>query len=904
MARVPQTEIERIKQEISVLELAQNRGINLRRQGADYVGLCPFHDDHNPSLVISPKNNLWHCFGCNQGGSVIDFLMKLDNISFRHAVEKLTGVPEIALTSDNIDHQKLLNRVTEFYHQTLYRNPTALEYLAKRGIKDEEALQTFKIGYANRTLSYAISDQIREDLKQAGIFRASGHEHFSGSIVIPILDEDGNTQEIYGRKILSNLRKGTPMHLYLPGPHRGVWNLQAFKATKTIILCEALIDALTFWVNGFRNVTASFGVNGFTPDLEAACNNYAIEKVYLAYDNDPAGNNAALTLAAKLSKAGIDVYRINFPEGLDANAFALKVEDPAKALAELIDQATPIRLAVQQLAASALTDKTNDTVDQSSDLTAEVTETGITITVNDRIYRIRGLSPKRNDSMKVNLRLVYHDHLYIDTIDLYNAKHRNQYLAGAVKETNLDEAILRSDQARLIVKLEEIQEQLANGQLKAQAKAYQLTKEETEEALAYLKSPDLVQKIIADFAACGTVGEETNKLVGYLAAVSRKLDDPLAVLIMSRSAAGKSSLQDAILAFVPEEDKVRYTAITGQSLFYLEEDALVHKVLAIAEGEGAEKATYAIKTMQSDKHLTIASTGKDPVTGKMRTQEYQVKGPIAIMMTTTAAEVDYETANRFLILTVDEEPEQTRQIHERQRANETLEGILAKLQAETVIKRQQNIQRLLRPILVVNPYAPYLTFLSDRLRTRRDHKKYLGLIRAIAFLHQYQRPKKTVPINGQTIEYIEATFDDIELANQLASQVLGHSLDEMAPATRRLLELIWQLVQEKMKDGKKQEECLFSRRGLRELTNWSDTQLRMHLGQLVELEYLAVRSGRNGQKYLYELLYRGEGQDGGKFLLGLTDVQELKQKLRLNPAVEETNLAAAIADPATAIKGD
>lgn len=904
MARVPQTEIERIKQEISVLELAQNRGINLRRQGADYVGLCPFHDDHNPSLVISPKNNLWHCFGCNQGGSVIDFLMKLDNISFRHAVEKLTGVPEIALTSDNIDHQKLLNRVTEFYHQTLYRNPTALEYLAKRGIKDEEAIQTFKIGYANRTLSYAISDQIREDLKQAGIFRASGHEHFSGSIVIPILDEDGNTQEIYGRKILSNLRKGTPMHLYLPGPHRGVWNLQAFKATKTIILCEALIDALTFWVNGFRNVTASFGVNGFTPDLEAACNNYAIEKVYLAYDNDPAGNNAALTLAAKLSKAGIDVYRINFPEGLDANAFALKVEDPAKALAELIEQATPIRLAVQQLAASALTDKTNDTVDQSSDLTAEVTETGITITVNDRIYRVRGLSPKRNDSMKVNLRLVYHDHLYIDTIDLYNAKHRNQYLAGAVKETNLDEAILRSDQARLIVKLEEIQEQLANGQLKAQTKAYQLTKEETEEALAYLKSPDLVQKIIADFAACGTVGEETNKLVGYLAAVSRKLDDPLAVLIMSRSAAGKSSLQDAILAFVPDEDKVRYTAITGQSLFYLEEDALVHKVLAIAEGEGAEKATYAIKTMQSDKHLTIASTGKDPVTGKMRTQEYQVKGPIAIMMTTTAAEVDYETANRFLILTVDEEPEQTRQIHERQRANETLEGILAKLQAEAVIKRQQNIQRLLRPILVVNPYAPYLTFLSDRLRTRRDHKKYLGLIRAIAFLHQYQRPKKTVPINGQTIEYIEATFDDIELANQLASQVLGHSLDEMAPATRRLLELIWQLVQEKMKDGKKQEECLFSRRGLRELTNWSDTQLRMHLGQLVELEYLAVRSGRNGQKYLYELLYRGEGQDGGKFLLGLTDVQELKQKLRLNPAVEETNLAAAIADPATAIKGD
>jgi DNA primase len=900
MARIPETEIGRIKKEVSVLDLAQSRGIFFKKQGADYVGLCPFHDDHEPSLVITPESNLWHCFGCNSGGSVIDFLMKIDNISFRHAVEKLTGVPEIPLVSETLDHQKLLNQVTGFYHQTLYRDPAALEYLAKRGIKSEEAIRTFQIGYANRTLTYAVSAQVREELKAAGIFRESGHEHFSGSVVIPILDENGNAVEMYGRKVVQHLRKGTPLHLYLPGPHRGIWNRQAFKASKEIILCEALIDALTFWVNGFRNVTASYGVSGFTPELEEAFNLFATEKVYVAYDNDPAGNQAALALAAKLSQAGLDVYRINFPAGLDANAFALKEQDPAAALRELVEQATPIStLVARHSSFGGKADLPKVSTDSASDLTAAVTESEIVITIANRIYRIRGLAKQPGETMKVNLRIAANDRLFIDTLDLYSAKHRGQFLTSAAKEINLSEDLIRSDLARLVPKLETVQQELTNANLPAKEKVYRMTPEEEAEARALLKSPDLINRILSDFTAAGTVGEETNKLVGYLAAVSRKLDDPLAVLIMSRSAAGKSSLQDAILAFVPEEDKVKYTAITGQSLFYLEENALVHKVLAIAEGEGAERASYAIKTMQSDKNLTIASTGKDPATGKMRTQEYQVKGPIAIMLTTTAAEVDYETANRFLILTVDEDPEQTRHIHDRQRENETLAGILAKREAEAVTKRQQNMQRLLKPLLVVNPYAPYLTFLSDRLRTRRDHKKYLGLIRTITFLHQHQRPRKTAKHNGQTIEYIEATLADIDLANRLASEILGHSLDEMAPATRRLLDLLWQMVQERMKEtGKKQEECLFSRREIREAFGWGDTQLRVHLSQLVDLEYLVVKTGQNGQKYLYGLLYHGEGQDGGKFLLGLSEVKELKVKLRQHLAAVKDNLAEKTADPA------
>ena len=90
MARIPDDEIERLKAEVSLERLVTGAGIELRRHGADLLGLCPFHDDHEPSLVVSPKKNLWHCLGaCSAGGSVIDWVMRAEGVSFRHAVELL-----------------------------------------------------------------------------------------------------------------------------------------------------------------------------------------------------------------------------------------------------------------------------------------------------------------------------------------------------------------------------------------------------------------------------------------------------------------------------------------------------------------------------------------------------------------------------------------------------------------------------------------------------------------------------------------------------------------------------------------------------------------------------------------------------------------------------------------------
>jgi hypothetical protein len=247
-----------------------------------------------------------------------------------------------------------------------------------------------------------------------------------------------------------------------------------------------------------------------------------------------------------------------------------------------------------------------------------------------------------------------------------------------------------------------------------------------------------------------------------------------------------------------------------------------------------------------------------------------------IVMTTTAVDIDEELMNRCIVLTVDEGADQTQAIHQVQRSRQTLAGQLARRDRDGIRRLHQNAQRLLRPLLVVNPYAERLTFLHHRTRLRRDHVKYLTLIRAVALLHQHQRPVQTVQHHGQPVPYIEVTPDDIAVANRIAHAVLGRSLDELAPPTRRFLVDVHALVvataQRKQID---RADVRLTRRDIREATGWTMTQLTVHLERLIALEYVIQHQGGKGLQCVYELVYDGEGQDGGAFLPGLVDPDTL-----------------------------
>ncbi len=920
MARVPDAEIERLKAGVPLVSLAEAAGVVLARTGADLTGRCPFHADDTPSLVISPDKNLWHCMGaCQAGGSVIDWVMRAEGVSFRHAVELLRDGQPAAIAGAGpkrstvrklappvertaADHE-LLGQVADYYHKVLGDSPDALGYLARRRIDHPEAIGTFRLGFADRTLGLRLPDKRRKDgaelrgrLEALGVFRASGHEHFAGSLVIPVFDEAGLVSEVYGRKVRDDLRAGTPRHLYLPGPHRGVWNLPALAASDEIIVAESLIDALTFWCAGFRHVTACYGAGGFTANHERAFSEHGVRRVLIAFDRDDAGDKAARDLAADLAAKGIECFRVEFPAGADANDVAVAAKNPADALgrairsaawmgsgpgparrriAPLPEPAPPRELGLSSAAVPVPAGPQADAVVVSP---APVME-GEPVPVlsggeaswrfGERAWRVRGLDKASSfEALRVNVMVSAPDghggrRFHVDTVDLYSARARAGFVAAAAAELGAEPEVVKKDLGRVLLGCERLADQAVTA---AQAPADgppPMTAGQRERALALLRDPGLAERITADFARAGMAGEEANCLTGYLAAVSRKLPRPLAVIVQSTSAAGKSALMDAVLGFVPPEDRVRFSAMTGQSLFYMGEADLAHKVLAVAEEEGAERAAYALKLLQSDGELSIASTGKDPATGRLVTNVYTVTGPAAIFLTTTATDVDEELLNRCLVLAVDEGREQTRAIHDRQRASQTLDGLLAGAEAESVRRLHQDAQRLLEPLAVVNPHARSLAFADGTVRTRRDHVKYLTLIAAITLLHQHQRPVKTAVRGEAVIRYVETTPADIALADRLAAQLFGPSLDELPPGTRRLLDAIAGYVAARCKaEGTDPGLVRFTRRQLREALPLGDSQLKLHLARLADYELVIARRTGPGGGFSYELAWQPESATG------------------------------------------
>ena len=492
-----------------------------------------------------------------------------------------------------------------------------------------------------------------------------------------------------------------------------------------------------------------------------------------------------------------------------------------------------------------------------------------------RAYRVRGLARALSaEALKVTLRLSLGERLHVDTLDLYQARSRAAFVKAAALELGVSESALTADLSALVLALEPVQDALIRGALQPEVADAEpaLTVEQEAAGLALLRDPALVSRIAADVEAIGVVGEGTNALVGYLAMVSRLLDKPLAILIQSTSAAGKSTLMDALLSLLPESQRVHYSAMTGQSLFYIGEGDLRHKVLAIAEEEGVRQAAYALKLLQSQGELTIASTGKDPATGKLVTSEYRVEGPVMLCLTTTAIDIDEELLNRCLVLTINETAEQTAAIQQRQRQARTLAGLQAKVRSDHVLSAHRAAQTLLRPLAVVNPFAESLTFASDRVRLRRDHVKYLALIDAIALLHQHQRPVRTLDVDGAAVEYIEVAEADIALANRLAHAVLGRSLDELPPQTRRVLAALdgW-VTQQVAGSDTPRGDVRFTRRTVRGVLGLSDTQLRVHLDRLVQLEYVRLHSGQNGSLYTYSLAFDGDAERDTPQAMGLVE---------------------------------
>jgi len=739
--------------------------------------------------------------------------------------------------------------VVDHYHRIFCEREEAQAYLAKRGITDTELLRAFRVGYADGSLLKVVPEAgaLRTQLLALGLVTARGRDLFDGCIVVPIPDPlTGQWVNLYGRSLR------TPRHCYLPGRFRGVLNYQAARGSEEIVLTGSVLDALSFHEAGIGTAIPLYGTGGFTTDHLDCLKREGVHRVVLALDSDERGRKARETVSEMLEASGIAVCVASLPEGIkDANEFLVASGDDARrAFRRVVDGAKP-RPGPRPRSVLSPSEEA-----QAAPLSPDG---GLTLLRDGLTYSAR-VHPAVLGRLRATVKVTRGEALHVDALDLYASRSRAEFARRASRAFKVGADAVEAALLTLVVRAEAAAEE----ETEEETSAVSMTDAEREDALAFLKRDDLLDQVAMDIDALGLVGEETNKRLLYLVAISRKLEDPLSAIVLSQSGAGKSGLTEAIERLCPPEDLVLLTRLTPQSLYYTEPGFLDRKLVTVEERHGAIEADYSIRVLQSRKKLIAAAPVKDPQSGNMRTKVFTVEARAAFIETTTASSVNHENATRCFELQLDETEEQTRRIHERQRLHRTGRGLELREQADAITRLHWNAQRLLEPLPVVIPFADRLSFPSSWVRTRRDHARFLNLIEVSAFLHQHQRERTR---QGAIV----ASVADYETAYALAGEVLVETLSDVKKPLREALQRIRAMDEEAAGS--------LTRRQIREGLGVPDSTVRRWLADLVELEYLTVaEQGRRGagKAMRYRILERGPRSD---LVLGLLSPEHLRGAL-------------------------
>jgi 5S rRNA maturation endonuclease (ribonuclease M5) len=654
---------------------------------------------------------------------------------------------------------------------------------------------------------------------------------------VPLQDEGGSTVGLYGRKITD---KGRLKHLYLKGPHRGIFNRKASKAYDEVILCESVLDAISLIALGIENVQALYGTNGLTKEHLEVLKSDRVRMVILALDSDEAGKKASSALKEQLSEEGFTV-KIIFPlKGKDWNDSLVSGSgrEEIKALIEEAEESRP-EMAGQPFEVSRVGPKH-------------------LFKISGIEYRVLGVKSIFVSSLRVNIQAEYQGMKFLDNVDLYSARSRSSFSCNLAHIFGLEVKRIDYDLLKMVEVLEEqrdrnIEEKSCGHESK------ELSEEERILGLELLQSPDLFKRITSDLEILGYVGEELNKQLIYLAASSRKMDDPISVLIISQSASGKSLLVDTVRRLIPQEDVVAVSSLSDQALNYLPEGGLLHKFLILGEAVHSEVVEHQIREMLSAHELSRLVTMKDPKTGELSTRTVSSPVLVSAVMSSTRHEINPENASRCFVVGSDESRGQTKKIHRSQKKKYSLgRHYEEKTQIPLIIKQHQAAQRLLQKCLIVNPYAEYLEFPDTLMRTRRDHERFIDLIAGVCFLRQFQKEEKEEKDQtaGQNLRYLECDLIDYEIAYRILIRILPATVSNFPRSAILLYESVRKLaVNKAAREKLRTEEVSFSQREIREQTDHNQMFVKRYLRVLVDYEYLHLSGSRHrGSRRSYRLV--------------------------------------------------
>ena len=661
---------------------------------------------------------------------------------------------------------------------------------------------TLEIGLSDRSLGLRIPSRelkagrlLRERLVALGILRASGHEAFRGCVVVPVR-RDGRVVALFARR----LDRGSSIQ-WATGLPGGVFTQRvtpssvASEESTLCLVTTSMLDAMA--VLGALSEGGAPPCEGIVTVLAPARpRGYAVKD-----RKEIAGRNDALVVLGRGGDELVDRLRdhgaTTTSVGNDLNLARTLTSsiEPGVVLAELLvgERTSGARSVISTPTAPFVEPASVDPGTERPEFgpappirTMTPGRDEIYVQLGPRRWRIRGARARGNvegDRLSVALSVVddTHGRFHLDTLDLYSARARSNFLDAVASEVHVTRDVLIIEMGHVLHAAEVARDEPRPDD----APLHEMSAEERDEALTWLQGPDLLNRLANDLGGLGVVGERMNLMVCYLAALSRKCERPFGVLVQSSSAGGKSTLVEAVTALVPPEDLVSLSSITAQALYYLGATRLRHKVLFIAEERGSARSAYALKLLVSEGRVAIASTGNDS-DGLPRTKSYETAGPLSLMMTTTSTTLDPELANRLVVLGVDEDASQTSAIIQAQRTATSLAGLASQRQRDALRRRHHNVQRLLEPVVVVIPEGP-ISFPSSATRHRRDHVKFLSMVMSLAMLHQHQRARRSVVLDGLEASYVEATLEDVAFASELCRQVLVRDAEGLAPQVQRLL---------------------------------------------------------------------------------------------------------------------
>ncbi len=769
--------------------------------------------------------------------------------------------------------RKVIEELSLSWQKDLLREKGVIASLMERfPIEEPSVFSDLEMGLVRVPDESVVPQNIYASLKSFGIMDKS----LAGMVSIPLRKKGG----IITNFLFLNLN-GEHDHIIRTG---GIIHYKAIPIFKRIVVTDNLTDFFAYFGKVKQNIIPIIE-SGMPADLKNAFGLHGTEEVIYINESPYYEQMKGLLAATEIRQ-----YTVTLPDGMSLSDFTKKFsgnkvisyieaekakrikEHKLKEASAASDSNTSTKLSAsstgngesakdQKLSAPAGDDESEQTPPDYLSMTEGTGE--VIFTGSDRKYQVRGFNRDGFEKI-VQICLYVDDRTFPDKVDLSRSQGRAKFAGIAGAEFEMSSDTIRNDLSYIYKKLDSLQEDRFREKSGIAGKNIHIsTPDDITRAKNRLVKRDLLTEIlISDCEKLGYIEERTNKMLFYLAGISRLTGEPLSLLDISPPGTGKSFGMSTVMGLMPPDEVLKYSRLTPNALYYRTEDELKGKVLFIEEIVGMENSLEALRMLISSGELAVSGVEKDARTGQLRAVERRIRADIPVISTGVRDIFDEETLSRFILTYNETTDEHMKRVMKAQGHRYSLDGERGKHSREKTQESHWHMQRSFDPNLkIINPFHEKVQVNVKLPIAARKNMQYLRLMHNIAFTRQHSREKKQdTDRSGNTISYIEVTSDDLRTANIIASYVFRYAASDLTLRQQDAYNSIFRHCGEMVKEKKiSAHEYRFSRREMRENYGWDAATAKRLFDELERLEYIRKTSGAGqGMRYQYQLVNYGE----------------------------------------------